>query len=100
MKYKEGYKVNTKHARHKKILENLHDTYVDKNNKYGDAFADTLEKYGNVAALTRMYDKFSRIETMILNEIEDSEESVIDSALDLANYLVMFVMELENHIET
>ena len=87
--------MNPKHARHKKILENLHDTYVDKNNKYGDAFAETVEKYGNVAALTRMYDKFSRIETMVLNEIEDSEESVIDSALDLANYLVMFVMELE-----
>ena len=46
-----------------------------------------------------MYDKFSRIETMILNEIEDSEESVIDSALDLANYLVMFVMELEKNNE-
>lgn len=91
--------MNPKHARHKKILENLHDTYVDKNNKYGDAFAETVEKYGNVAALTRMYDKFSRIETMILNEIEDSEESVIDSALDLANYLVMFVMELEKNNE-
>lgn len=91
--------MNPKHARHKKILENLHDTYVDKNNKYGDAFAETVEKYGNVAALTRMYDKFSRIETMVLNEIEDSEESVIDSALDLANYLVMFVMELEKNNE-
>lgn len=91
--------MNPKHARHKKILENLHDTYVDKNNKYGDAFTDTVEKYGNVAALTRMYDKFSRIETMVLNEIEDSEESVIDSALDLANYLVMFVMELEKNNE-
>lgn len=91
--------MNPKHARHKKILENLHDTYVDKNNKYGDAFAETVEKYGNIAALTRMYDKFSRIETMVLNEIEDSEESVIDSALDLANYLVMFVMELEKNNE-
>ena len=92
--------MNLKHARHKQILEHLHDVYVDKNNKYGDAFADTVEKYGNVAALTRMYDKFSRIETMILHEIEDSEESVIDSALDLANYLVMFVIELENCNET
>lgn len=91
--------MNPKHARHKEILENLHDTYVDKNNKYGDAFAETVVKYGNVAALTRMYDKFSRIETMVLNEIEDSEESVIDSALDLANYLVMFVMELEKNNE-
>ena len=91
--------MNPKHARHKEILENLHDIYVDKNNKYGDAFAETVDKYGNVAALTRMYDKFSRIETMIINEIEDSEESVIDSALDLANYLVMFVMELEKNNE-
>jgi len=87
--------MNAKHERHKQILVDLHDIYVDKNNKYGDAFADTVEKYGNVAALTRMYDKFSRIETMILHGIKDSEESIIDSALDLANYLVMFVIELE-----
>ena len=91
--------MNTKHTRHRKLLDGLHRTYVDKNNKYGDAFTDSIKKYGNVAALTRMYDKFSRIETMILNEIEDSEESVIDSALDLANYLVMFVMELEGKDE-
>lgn len=99
MRYKEGDKMNAKHERHKQILVDLHEIYVDKNNKYGDAFAETVDKYGNVAALTRMYDKFSRIETMILNEIEDSEESVIDSALDLANYLVMFVMELEKKHE-
>lgn len=87
--------VLTNKERHRALIEHIHNTYVDKNKKYGDAFNNTIRKYGFISALTRMHDKFSRIESFILNGYEDSEESLIDSLLDLSNYCLMTVMELE-----
>lgn len=65
----------------------------EKNEKYGNSFIESIEKYGAIAALTRMGDKFKRLETLILNEDngEDTDESLTDTALDLANYLYMLV---------
>lgn len=85
----------TNKERHRALIEQIHDTYLDKNRKYGDAFNDTIRKYGFISALTRMHDKFSRIESFILNGYEDSEESLVDSLLDLSNYCLMTVMELQ-----
>lgn len=87
------YKTNA--DRHRDLVNQIHDVYVDKNMKYGDAFAETIEKYGMIAALTRMNDKFNRIEQFIVNGFEDSEESLKDSLLDLANYCLMTVMEID-----
>lgn len=80
--------------KHKHLLVELHETYKSKNQLYGDAFGETIQKYGLISALTRMHDKFSRIETMILGELED-EESLRDSLMDLANYCLMTVLESE-----
>ena len=87
------YKTNA--DRHRDLTKHIHDVYVDKNMKYGDAFAETIEKYGMIAALTRMNDKFNRIEQFIVNGFEDSEESLKDALLDLANYCLMTVMEID-----
>lgn len=87
------YKTNS--DRHRDLVNQIHDVYVDKNMKYGDAFAETIEKYGMIAALTRMNDKFNRIEQFIVNGFDDSEESLKDSLLDLANYCLMTVMEID-----
>ena len=83
--------------KHKELLSELHETYKDKNHKYGDSFTETVNKYGLIASLTRMHDKFSRIENIILNQAEDDEEERLsDSLKDLANYCLMTVMVLEN----
>lgn len=86
-----------KYARHKEITDYMHNTYVSKNQDYGDSFEQTHEKYGPVAGLTRIADKFHRLENIILNDstIEVGDETVIDTAIDMANYLTMLVMELE-----
>jgi len=83
--------------KHKELLSELHETYKDKNHKYGDSFTETVNKYGLIASLTRMHDKFSRIENIILNQAKDDEEERLsDSLKDLANYCLMTVMVLEN----
>lgn len=86
----------TKFEQHEQLLQKLHETFVKKNMAYGDSFALSIKKYGMIAALTRMSDKFNRIETLILggrNEVTD--ESLIDSLCDIANYAIMTVMEME-----
>ena len=78
-------------SKHKIICEELNQTYIKKNACYGNSFGDTVEKYGNIAGLTRMHDKFSRIEQLVLDKTED-EESLEDNLMDLANYCLMMVM--------
>ena len=47
----------------KEITNKLADTYERKNHDYGDAFGQSVQKYGLIAALTRMGDKFNRMES-------------------------------------
>ncbi len=82
--------------KHRVLLEEIAEVYKDKNHKYGDSFANTVRKYGFISSLTRMGDKFARIENIILGKAEeDEEERLVDSLKDLANYCLMTVMVLE-----
>lgn len=76
---------------HAKIKE----IYVEKNKNYGDSFGISVKKYGLISALTRMSDKWNRLETLLLNDCKYKEESVTDTLLDLANYCLMTAVEIE-----
>ena len=81
---------------HKEICEKLNQIYEQKNKAYGNSFSKSIEEFGNVAALTRMADKWNRIKNLTLSNVDKmNDESLVDSCLDLANYLIMFVMELQ-----
>lgn len=83
--------------RHKELCEKLNNVYKQKNKKYGDSFGVSVQKYGLIAALTRISDKFNRFEQLILSGSNGtSDESLIDTCLDAANYFIMTVIELEN----
>lgn len=70
--------------------------YELKNQKYGNSFDKSVEKYGLISALTRMSDKWNRIENLILtNDKGTDDESLKDSLMDLANYCNMTVLILE-----
>lgn len=82
---------------HEDICKRLTDMYVRKNNDYGDAFSLSIDKWGYQAAAIRIGDKYNRFCTLI-EKAEDpkvEEESLVDTLLDLANYAIMTVMELE-----
>lgn len=81
----------------KDTFKNMLETFVLKNKKYGNSFEVSLDKYGSIAALTRISDKFNRIENLILsNDSGTADETVIDTLLDMANYCVMTAIYMKN----
>lgn len=89
---------DTKVARFREIVDKMAETYAKKNSDYGNSFNISVRKYGNIAALTRMSDKFNRIENLILNGNQQvKDESLLDSLKDLGCYCVMTIMAIEEN---
>lgn len=81
----------------KSAFENMLKTFILKNKKYGNSFETSLDKYGNIAALTRISDKFNRFENLILSkDLGTTDETIIDNLFDMANYCVMTAIYMEN----
>lgn len=94
----EPVKIQTDADFFRDITNRMADTFERKNSTYGNSFAKSVNKYGMIAALTRISDKFNRIENLILggsNNVPD--ESIKDTLLDLACYSVMTLMEVEKN---
>lgn len=88
----------TKVDRIKELADTIAETYRRKNADYGDSFGISVHKYGIIAALTRMSDKWNRLENLILNMNQErnvADESVLDTLLDMATYALMTYMEIE-----
>lgn len=81
--------------RHKELLDNLHTLYVTKNHDYGDSVHDTYEKYGITSFLVRLEDKLNRARTISKKEQLVKDEKLVDTLLDMANYAILAVLELE-----
>lgn len=80
----------------KHIINKMYNLYKKKNSDYGNSFTQTYEKLGKVSALTRISDKVNRL-ISLQNKSEDDFyfESEYDNYLDLANYAVMTLVEME-----
>lgn len=78
--------------------DKLADTLTKKNAAYGDAFGKSIEKYGYVAALVRMSDKWNRLNNLMLDGegVDNLGESVQDTLLDLAGYCILTMAEMDN----
>ena len=75
------------------LANELHSTWKQKNKAYGNSFGKSVEKYGLTSALTRMSDKWNRIENLIMKaDVNVGDEPLRDSLMDLANYCLMTVM--------
>lgn len=83
---------------HKELTTYLSSLYELKNKKYGDSFGKSIRKRGLVSAVVRMEDKWNRLDNLATNKEDgsDTDESLQDTLLDLANYCLMTVMEI-NH---
>jgi hypothetical protein len=77
------------------LATSIADTYARKNADYGDSFHTSVQKYGLIAALTRMSDKWNRLENLMLHGNGQVNESITDTLIDLAAYALMTVMEIE-----
>lgn len=82
--------------KHQQLLQEIHDTYVQKNRAYGNSFDKSCDQYGITAALVRMSDKWNRLNSLALNpDIPIGDESIRDTLMDLANYCVMTAMWID-----
>ena len=83
------------------ICEELNSLYSRKNHDYGDGFHTTFLEEGLAMARIRLGDKFSRFKTLSKLKSEDSgqqqvtDESIRETLMDLANYAIMTVLELD-----
>lgn len=85
---------------HKEICKELTDLYEEKNIKYGNSFETTFEEYGPTSILIRLEDKINRAKTLLNNDTMDpGDESIRDTLMDLANYSIMSIMELDKSSE-
>jgi hypothetical protein len=80
---------------YKKLLQEKHDVYVRKNADYGNSFEDQFNEYGLLSAIIRLDDKLRRLKQLRNSEAKVKDESIRDTALDLANYADMLVMALD-----
>ena len=63
--------------KHLEICTILNDIYTKKNHDYGDSFAKLRGELSN-AILVRIYDKYSRLKTLL----EGADQKVIDESID------------------
>lgn len=80
---------------HKKVCDELNDLYAKKNADYGDSFGKSYEEFGPVMAAIRMGDKLNRYKALIKARQQVKDESIRDTLIDLANYAVMTVVEMD-----
>ena len=81
---------------HRYICEEINNLYERKNHDYGDSFHQTFAEEGMAMARIRLGDKFSRFKTLSRGgEQKVNDESIRDTLIDLANYAIMTVVEME-----
>ena len=86
-----------KYDRHMAICKKLNEIYKKKNHDYGDSFSESYGRYGNVMPIIRLEDKLNRFRNLVMNgNVEVKTESMEDTLLDLANYAIMTVIEIES----
>ena len=84
--------------RHLEIVTALNQLYAKKNHDYGNSFGETYQKLGIISALTRISDKYNRLISLATKPEEErkvKDESIQDTLLDMANYCIMTVIEME-----
>ena len=81
---------------HTAICTALTDLYARKNHDYGDSFHTSYIEEGMAMPRIRLGDKFNRFKTLTrTKKVLVGDESIRDTLLDLANYAIMTLIEME-----
>ena len=87
---------DSKTEKHKLICEKLNKLYEAKNADYGDSFGKSYKEYGLTMPCIRLEDKLNRLKSLNFSRsIKVKDESIEDTLMDLANYAIMTLIELE-----
>lgn len=86
----------SKVERHAAICAEINKLYEQKNHDYGNSFHQTFVEEGMAMARIRLGDKFNRFKTLSRNRDQQvKDESMRDTLIDLANYAIMTILEME-----
>ena len=89
--------MSSKIEKHQKICNELNALYAKKNHDYGDSFHLSFVEEGMAMARIRLGDKLNRFKALSHNgEQQVHDESIRDTLIDLANYAIMTILEMEN----
>lgn len=93
-----GYDTSlTKTEKHALICDEIKELYKRKNTDYGDSFHKTFVEEGVAMARIRLSDKLERFKRLTKSgEQNVKDESIRDTLIDLANYSIMTILELED----
>lgn len=82
--------------RHAAICNELGKLYAAKNADYGDSFHSAYIEEGMAMPRIRLTDKLNRFKALTCNgQQQVNNESIRDTLLDLANYAIMTIIELD-----
>lgn len=81
----------------KNITTEMSELYSKKNHDYGDAFSQTFAELGIISAVTRISDKTNRLKSLATKDQRVDDERIEDTLMDLANYAVMTLIELQDN---
>lgn len=77
------------------ITKNMYNTFQTKNHDYGNSFSELFTECGMIYAYGHLSEKLKRIKSLMSDKAKVKGESMRDSLLDLANYAVLTIMELD-----
>lgn len=85
---------------HTAICNELKDLYCRKNADYGDSFHKTFIEEGMAMSRIRLTDKLERFKRLTKSgEQNVKDESIRDTLIDLANYAIMTIVEMERETD-
>lgn len=88
--------LSDKYIKHAEICAEMNRIYRTKNEDYGDSFGKGFCEYGILMPVIRLEDKFNRFKKLAMSgEQQVKDESIKDTLIDLANYAIMTVIEME-----
>ena len=81
-------------------LTSLVEILKAKNHDYGSSTHDTVELFGMVPSYgVRIIDKLNRIRSLAFGTDPRVNESLQDTLVDLAGYLLLFLVEIEYQLQ-
>lgn len=93
-----GPKFTDDELRFRDITEKMRETFLKKNHDYGNSFHETWDEFGDkgiITALMQISHKYHRLMNIGLGTKPLVDESIDDTLLDMANYCILTIMELE-----
>ena len=77
------------------ITNGMYDTFKAKNHDYDNSFSELFAECGMTYAYGHLSEKLKRVKSLMSDEAKVKDESMRDSLLDLANYAILTIMELD-----